>query len=659
MKKGIRYQLVMMLLTGFLVMCACTEISAETNKVTYTLEDDGIITISGKGEMPKSMKFQYNKKIKRVVIEKGVTSVSENAFLWCENLESVSIASSVKKLSPCCFYGTNIKKIVIPSSVKIIGRMAFNRCDSLEEVTMPGHFKMTGYKDEFVSEEIYSTEGRYIKTINFNTSLDLKKLIYLRAENWNVWSKDKKYKSINGVIYSKNGKELVRVPSLRKSLVIEEGCKTFCLSSIFYGYDQMERGAVASCFQLESITIAKTVNKIEDKKYRAGLYCPGGLCINKIVNKSKKINKDSIVAFYKSIRSEEGYRISIKKFYKAFKSKIIHKNGLYICKNTWLGYDGKKSTIKVPKGVKTIVGGVICSDKARRKKKGLRIILPNSVRIIEDKAFYCTNIRKINLPKGLKTIGDEAFNHSLNAKIKEISIPSSVKNFGIRIFRGSSIEKVQLPDNMKIIPLGMFEGCFSLRSINTPASLEIISRYAFSYTKVNVQELLNAKNLRYIGIYAFEGTNWTNLTIPAHIKKIKAQAFEDSSSDSENLTVHFMGNTSGYSSKAFYTYSTKTITFDFGDRISQSYTEMYFSTNRIKKQDVVEFRWRKVMNADGYELLVSPDTNFKKKVKKYILGKNEMMKRIVSPNHKDDNARIRPFKIVGDKKIYGRWTRSR
>lgn len=54
MKKGIRYQLVMMLLTGFLVMCACTEISAQTNKVTYTLEDDGTMTISGKGEMPES-----------------------------------------------------------------------------------------------------------------------------------------------------------------------------------------------------------------------------------------------------------------------------------------------------------------------------------------------------------------------------------------------------------------------------------------------------------------------------------------------------------------------------------------------------------------------------------------------------------------------------
>lgn len=659
MKKGIRYQLVMMLLTGFLVMCACTEISAKTNKVTHKIEKDGTMTISGKGEMPKSMKFQYNKKIKRVVIEKGVTSVSENAFLWCENLESVSIASSVKKLSPCCFYGTNIKKIVIPSSVKIIGRMAFNRCDSLEEVTMPGHFKMTGYKDEFVSEEIYSTEGRYIKTINFNTSLDLKKLIYLRAENWNVWSKDKKYKSINGVIYSKNGKKLVRVPSLRKSLVIEEGCKTFCLSSIFYGYDQVESGAVASCLQLESITIAKTVKKIEDKKYRTGVYCSGGLSINKIVNRSKKIDKDSIVTFYRSLRTEDGNGINIKKFYKIFKNKIKHKNGLYICKNTWLGYDGKKSTIRVPKGVKTILGEVICSYKARIRKTGFKIILPNSVRTIEDRAFYGTNIRQINLPNGLKEIGDEAFAETPGVKIKEISIPSSVKRLGERIFFNGKVEKVQLPDNMKIIPRGTFNGCFSLKSINTPASLEIISRYAFSYTKVNVQELLNAKKLRYIGIYAFEGTNWTNLTIPAHIKKIKAQAFEYSSSDSEKLTVHFLGNTSGYSSKAFYTYSTKTVTFDFGERISQSYTEMYFNINRIKKKDVVEFRWRKVVNVDGYELLVSPDRNFKNKVKSYIVGKNETMKRIVSPNHKDDNARIRPFKIVGDKKIYGRWTRSR
>lgn len=652
------YQLPVLLLVVFLCMCAGTEVRAATNKVTYKLEN-GTMTISGKGKMPAFMRFESNKKIKRVVIEQGVTSVSENAFLWCENLESVSIASSVKKLSPGCFCGANMKSIVIPSSVKIIGSGAFNHCDSLEEVTMPGHFKMAGHKGQFEPGELFGIEGGDIHTINFNTSLDIKKIICLGAENWNVWSKDKKYKSINGVIYSKNGKELVRVPSLRKSLVIEEGCETFCLSSIFSGYDEVESGAVASCLQLESITIAKTVKKIEDKKYRTGVYCLGRLSINKIVNKSKKIDKKSIVTFYRSLRTEDGSGINIKKFYKIFKNKIKHKNGLYICKNAWLGYDGKKSTIRVPQGVKTIFGEVICSYKARIRKKGFKIILPNSVRIIEDRAFYGTNIRQINLPKGLKKIGDEAFAETPSVKMKEITIPSSVKHLGERIFFHGKVEKVQLPDKIKVIPNGMFHGCDSLKSINTPASLKTISGMAFSFTKVDVQKLLDAKKLKYIGINAFWGTNWANLTIPAHVKTIKSQAFSDSDSKSNNLTVKFLGKTSGYSNNAFSDHMLKTVTFDFADRMNQSYTEMNITNNRVKKQDVVEFRWKTVMNVDGYKLLVSPDYKFKKKVKKYTLGKNETMKRIVSPNHKANNARIRPFKIVGDKKIYGRWTRGR
>lgn len=72
------------------------KVEAKT-KVTYTLKK-GTLTIKGKGAMPAKMKFRRNKKIKKVIIKKGVTSVSYEAFALCKNLNSVTIPSTVKTI---------------------------------------------------------------------------------------------------------------------------------------------------------------------------------------------------------------------------------------------------------------------------------------------------------------------------------------------------------------------------------------------------------------------------------------------------------------------------------------------------------------------------------------------------------------------------------
>ena len=72
------------------------KVEAKT-KVTYTLKK-GTLTIKGKGAMPAKMKFRRNKKIKKVIIKKGVTSVSYESFALCKNLNSVTIPSTVKTI---------------------------------------------------------------------------------------------------------------------------------------------------------------------------------------------------------------------------------------------------------------------------------------------------------------------------------------------------------------------------------------------------------------------------------------------------------------------------------------------------------------------------------------------------------------------------------
>ena len=55
-------------------------------KVKYSLKK-GTLTVSGKGAMKKA--YTGKKKIKKVVIKKGVTSICDEAFFKCKNLKKV------------------------------------------------------------------------------------------------------------------------------------------------------------------------------------------------------------------------------------------------------------------------------------------------------------------------------------------------------------------------------------------------------------------------------------------------------------------------------------------------------------------------------------------------------------------------------------------
>ena len=112
--------------------------------VTWNLSDDGTLTISGTGVMPNYYNgsdapwyFQRGV-IKNVVIENGVTSIGERAFMNCSSLTSVTIPKSVTSIGYCAFDGcSGLTSITIPNSVTSIGKEAFEYCSSLTSVTIP------------------------------------------------------------------------------------------------------------------------------------------------------------------------------------------------------------------------------------------------------------------------------------------------------------------------------------------------------------------------------------------------------------------------------------------------------------------------------------------------------------------------------------------
>ena len=118
----------------------------------WTLDFDGVLTISGSGTM-KNFSYSSNTPwyaqqdyISKVVVKSGVTSIGESAFRNCNNLQKVSIASSVKKIGEYAFADcTNLESVTLPSKLTKINSWVFDGCNNLQTVTIPISVKSIEY----------------------------------------------------------------------------------------------------------------------------------------------------------------------------------------------------------------------------------------------------------------------------------------------------------------------------------------------------------------------------------------------------------------------------------------------------------------------------------------------------------------------------------
>jgi len=121
------------------------------DNVTYSLDTStGVLTISGTGSMGyymySSSPFAYNKKIKSIVIESGITILGYGAFTNCVNLNSVTIASSVKGIGYSTFSNcTSLESISLPSGVTYIDGSTFYNCTGMKSVIIPKSVKSIYY----------------------------------------------------------------------------------------------------------------------------------------------------------------------------------------------------------------------------------------------------------------------------------------------------------------------------------------------------------------------------------------------------------------------------------------------------------------------------------------------------------------------------------
>ncbi|MBR2256710.1 MAG: leucine-rich repeat protein [Blautia sp.] len=123
--------------------------------LSWTLNGAGTLAIGGEGKMYDFDEYYNNHepapwyyesyKIKEIIIYYGVTSIGDDAFVWCSDLTNTSIElpSSITSIGTRAFYGCHITSIIIPDSVTSIGDDAFSECSNLTINGTPGSYAET------------------------------------------------------------------------------------------------------------------------------------------------------------------------------------------------------------------------------------------------------------------------------------------------------------------------------------------------------------------------------------------------------------------------------------------------------------------------------------------------------------------------------------
>ena len=110
--------------------------------------------------------------------------------------------------------------------------------------------------------------------------------------------------------------------------------------------------------------------------------------------------------------------------------------------------------------------------------------------------------------------------------IRKINLPSSIESIGSGAFKGyESLEDINLPESLEEIKNGTFNQCRSLKSIHLPQSLREIGDQAFRYCE-SLEEISIPPSVTSIGEHAFSlCNNLISITIPKSVTSIGEATF--------------------------------------------------------------------------------------------------------------------------------------
>ena len=478
----------------------------EGGNVTFTLTDEGLLTITGTGAMADYSRDYYSNNyapwyqpeityVTSVVIGEGVTHIGDFAFYNNKLLREASLPSTVESIGRYAFCDGNLlTSLDLPASLKTIGEYAIAYSRNLEEVLMPEGIETIG-EDAFAGcqslkqitlPERLTTIGNY--AFNYCTSLQS---VNIPANAVSLG---------NGIFdYCSSLSGTITIPSGVTNLGY----------SFFYHCDNLEgvvlpdgltsigSSAFAYCGRLTEIDIPSTVNSIGEDAFAYS-----GLTSVSIPEGVTALNEGT---FYRCTD---------------LASAELPDSLTEIWREVFQGCSNLKS-IDLPEGLTRI-------DADAFNSSGLEeIVIPDSVTYWEYRSFNGNpSLRKAVIGNGVTMIPDNAFNNC--PSLTEVVIGSGVKSITTNAFKDcTALETIYIPDNVAILYGGIFNGCTSLKNIRLSPNIESLGDSVFNQC-TSLEEIELPPALLALGSGVFYGcTGLTSLVIPETVTSLGDNAFKD------------------------------------------------------------------------------------------------------------------------------------
>ncbi len=439
--------------------------------LSWTLNDSGTLTISGKGKMEdysysnEAPWKKYSNSVLSLIINDGVTTIGQYAFSDLDKMQNVYIPSSVTWMKDRAFgYCEALRTIYIPETLTQItmkdsDHAPFYGCSERLCVfcgisSMPDSWGITWANR---ASGYYTGRGR------INDYYGITKDEYYALHNLDKTGKIITVPDNITIIPAYYFAELDKVKEIRLPETLEE----------------IDLCAFFKCTGLDTLYIPKSVTTIVgySEKYSPFIGCRKDLKLYCGADKSQPewdrywnyCSYGSLTTFFGMSASDMSY---------------------------WSTLNCTAAYIAIPDGIECI------PEKAFANQIGLQeITIPASVKVIRQHAFdKCTGLRRVKIAEGVAKLGYGAFSGC------------------------TSLEEIVLPNSIGQIDGNCFSGCSSLKSVMLPEKLsELTSCVFLECTELNEIDL---RNITSIGSGAFAGcTGMSSFYIPATVTTIQGSPF--------------------------------------------------------------------------------------------------------------------------------------